>query len=58
MNYKSHLELQVKTASCELQKAVSDHRQARDALSISGRHALNAGKRRSPVKSFAKITKG
>ncbi len=33
MRYKSHLEIQVKAGTCELQKEVMDHRQARDMLS-------------------------
>ena len=33
MRYKAHLEIQVKAGTCELQKEVQDHRQARDMLS-------------------------
>jgi len=33
MRYKSHLEIQVKAGTCELQKEVADHRQVRDMLS-------------------------
>lgn len=33
MRYKAHLEIQVKAGTCELQKEVMDHRQARDMLS-------------------------
>ena len=33
MRYKSHLEIQIKASTCELQKEVMDHRQAREMLS-------------------------
>ena len=33
MRYKSHLEIQVKAGTCELQRAVADQRQAQDTLS-------------------------
>ena len=32
MRYKAHLEIQVKAGTCELQREVADHRQARDML--------------------------
>ena len=33
MRYKSHLEIQVKAGTCELQRSVADHREAQDTLS-------------------------
>lgn len=33
MRYKSHLEIQVKAGTCELERSVADHRQAKDTLS-------------------------
>ena len=33
MRYKAHLEIQIKASTCELQKEVMDHRQAREMLS-------------------------